>query len=147
MGELLFADDSAPVAHSAEEMQKIVNAFSDASKKFGLKINTKKAEVLYQPNFTRNREEVTMIDGYILNSVLEYTYFGSTPTKRRQEAASTPSRRRHSRPRSLTTTSSQGKVIMCFNTRDLFCFNCYSFSACNYFYIVECSWFFHVSYK
>ena len=37
MRELLFADDSALVAHSAEEMQKIVDAFSDASKKFGLK--------------------------------------------------------------------------------------------------------------
>ncbi|KAK2162283.1 hypothetical protein NP493_1532g01040 [Ridgeia piscesae] len=32
-------DDSALVVHSAEEMQKIVDAFSDASKKFGLKIN------------------------------------------------------------------------------------------------------------
>ena len=39
MRELLFADDSALVAHSAEEMQKIVDAFSDASKMFGLKIN------------------------------------------------------------------------------------------------------------
>jgi len=39
MRELLFADDSALVAHSAEEMQKIVDAFSDASKKFCLKIN------------------------------------------------------------------------------------------------------------
>ncbi|KAK2193729.1 hypothetical protein NP493_7g03010 [Ridgeia piscesae] len=46
MRELLFADDSALVAHSAEEMQKIVDAFSDASKKFGLKINIKKTEVL-----------------------------------------------------------------------------------------------------
>ena len=48
MTELLFADDSALVAHSAEEMQTIVDAFSDASKKFGLKINIKKTEVLYQ---------------------------------------------------------------------------------------------------
>ena len=48
MRELLFADDSALVAHSTEEMQKIVDAFSDASKKFGLKINIKKSEVLYQ---------------------------------------------------------------------------------------------------
>ena len=52
MRELLFADDTALVAHSAEEMQKIVDAFSDASKKFGLKINIKKTEVLYQPNST-----------------------------------------------------------------------------------------------
>ena len=44
MRELLFADDSALVAHSAEEMQKIVDAFSNASKKFGLKFNIKKTE-------------------------------------------------------------------------------------------------------
>ena len=41
MRELIFAADNALVAHSAEEMQKIVDAFSDASRKFGLKNNTK----------------------------------------------------------------------------------------------------------
>ena len=51
--ELLFADDSALAAHSAEEMQKIMYAFSDASKKFGLRIIIKNTEVLYQPNSTR----------------------------------------------------------------------------------------------
>ena len=75
MRELLFADDIALVAHSAEEMQKIVDAFTDASKKFGLKINTKKTEVLYQPNSTRTRErEDIMVDGNKLNSEL---YLGS----------------------------------------------------------------------
>ena len=57
---------------------KIVDAFSDASKKFGLKINIKKTEVLYQPNTTRIREEDIMVDGNKLNSVLEFTYIGST---------------------------------------------------------------------
>ena len=76
--ELLFVDDSALVAHSAEEMQKIVDAFSNASKMFGLKINIKKTEVLYQPNSTRTREEDIMVDGNKLNSVLEFTYLGST---------------------------------------------------------------------
>ena len=61
-------------------MQKIVDAFSDASKKFGLKINIKKAKVLYQPNSTRTREEDIMVDGNKLNSVLEFTYLGSTIT-------------------------------------------------------------------
>ena len=79
MRELLFADDSVLVAHSAEEMQKIVDAFSNASKKFGLKINIKKTEVLYQPNSTRTREEDIMVDELNkLNSVLEFTYLGST---------------------------------------------------------------------
>ena len=78
MRELLFADDSALVAHSAEEMQKIVDAHSDASKKFGLKINIKETEVLYQSNSIRTREEDIMVDGNKLNSVLEMTYLGST---------------------------------------------------------------------
>ena len=56
MRELLFADDCALVSHSAEEMQKIVDAFSDTSKKFGLKINIKKTEVLYQPISTTTRK-------------------------------------------------------------------------------------------
>ena len=42
---------------TAEEIQKIVDAFSNASKKFTLKINMKKTEVLHQPNSTRTREE------------------------------------------------------------------------------------------
>ena len=63
MRELLFADDSALVAHSVEEMQKIVDALSDASRKFGLKINIKKTEVLYQPSATRTREEDITVDG------------------------------------------------------------------------------------
>ena len=59
-------------------MQKIVDAFYEASKKFGLKINTKKTEVLYQPNSSRTREEDSMVDGNKLNSVLEFTYLGRT---------------------------------------------------------------------
>ena len=77
MRELLFADDSALVAHSAEQTQKIVDAFFDASKKFGLKINIKKTEVLYQTKSTRTREEDIMVDGNKLN-VLEFTYLGSS---------------------------------------------------------------------
>ena len=78
MRELLFADDSVLVSHSAEEMQKIVDAFSDASKTFSLKIKIKKTGVLYQPNSTRIREEDITVDGKKLNSVLEFTYLGST---------------------------------------------------------------------
>ena len=56
----------------------MVNAFFNASKKFCLKINIKKTEVLYQPNSTRTREEEIMVDGNKLNSLLEFTYLGST---------------------------------------------------------------------
>ena len=78
MRELLFAEDSALVAHSAEEMQNILDDFSDASKKFSLKININKTEMLYQPNSTRTREEDIMVGGNKLSSVLEITYLGST---------------------------------------------------------------------
>ena len=54
------------------------DAFSDASKKFGLKINIKKTEVLYQPNSTRTREDDIMVDANKLDSVLFFIYLGST---------------------------------------------------------------------
>ena len=69
MRELLFADDSALVDHSAGEMQKLLDAFSEASKRFGLKINIKNTEVLYQPNSRRNVGEDIILDGNKLNSV------------------------------------------------------------------------------
>ena len=40
--DMLFADDSALIVHSAEEIQRIVDAYVNASSKFGLKINIKK---------------------------------------------------------------------------------------------------------
>ena len=49
----------------AEEMQKIVNAFSGGSKMF--KVDIKKT--------------VVMVDGYKLNSVLEFAYLGSTKSR------------------------------------------------------------------
>ena len=77
MRELLFVNDSALVRHSAEEMQKIMDVFSDASNKFGLKLNIKQAEVLYQTNSTRTREEDIIVDGNKLNYVLEFTYLSA----------------------------------------------------------------------
>ena len=47
--EMLFADDCAFLAPTEEEVQPIVNRFSDAAKNFGLTISPKKTEVLYQP--------------------------------------------------------------------------------------------------
>ncbi|KAK2160696.1 hypothetical protein NP493_1627g00006 [Ridgeia piscesae] len=78
MRELLFANESALVTHSAEEILQIVDAISDATKKFGLKINIKKPEVLYQSNSTIIREEDSMVDGSNLNYALEFTFLTST---------------------------------------------------------------------
>ena len=60
--ELLFADDSALIAHPAGEIQKIVDAFANASSNFGLKINIKKTEVLFQPNSTMTMKEDINVD-------------------------------------------------------------------------------------
>ena len=76
MRELLFADDSALIAHSAEEIQRIVDAFANASSKFGPRINIKKTEVMFQPNSTMTMEDIN-VDETTLNRVKELTYFGS----------------------------------------------------------------------
>jgi hypothetical protein len=47
--EMLFADDSAIVAHNVEDMQRLVDKFAHVASLFSLKINLKKTECLYQP--------------------------------------------------------------------------------------------------
>ncbi|XP_063606834.1 uncharacterized protein LOC134781262 [Penaeus indicus] len=76
--ELLFADDSTLVAHTPEQMQRVLDAFSSASKRFGLQINIKKTEVLFQPSSTHVVEEDILVDGMALNRVADFTYLGST---------------------------------------------------------------------
>ena len=45
--ELLYADDSALVAQSLEDLQAMLDSFVAASVAFGLTINISKTEVLY----------------------------------------------------------------------------------------------------
>ena len=77
MRELHFADDNVLIAHSTEELQRIVDAFANASSKFGLKINIKKTEVMFQPSSTMTMEEDINVDEITLNPVKEFTYLGS----------------------------------------------------------------------
>ncbi|XP_030835970.1 uncharacterized protein LOC115921853 [Strongylocentrotus purpuratus] len=79
--ELLFADDSALVAHTPEQMQHVIDVFSSASKKFGLQINIKKTEVLFQRGTDHREGEEILVDGRALNQVDEFTYLGSTISK------------------------------------------------------------------
>ena len=72
--ELLFADDSVLIVHSAEEIQRIIDAFTNASSKFGLKISIKKTEVMFQRNSTTSMEEDINVDETRLNPVKEFTY-------------------------------------------------------------------------
>ena len=62
------------IFHSAEEIQRIVDAFANASSKLGLKINIKKTEVMFQPNSTMTMEEDINVDETTLNPVKEFTY-------------------------------------------------------------------------
>ena len=71
--EVLFADDNVLIAHSAEEIQRIVDAFANASSKFGLESNIKKTEVMFQPISTTTMEEDINVDETILNSVHKFS--------------------------------------------------------------------------
>ena len=77
--ELLFADDSVLVTHSLQAMQDLLTAFAEASKRFGLTINTKKTEVLIQDtqNTKLDPREV-LLNGTPLTEVDKFTYLGST---------------------------------------------------------------------
>ena len=47
--EMLFADDSVLVAHSAADMQVLLDHFAKAAAQFSLKINIQTTECLFQP--------------------------------------------------------------------------------------------------
>ena len=78
IGDLLYADDCALSAHSLEDIQAIVDSFSDAAKKFGLTISIKKTELMYQPRHNEEHyDPVVTIDGTELTSVKSFCYLGS----------------------------------------------------------------------
>ena len=73
--DLLFADDVALVAHSAEKLQLLLNQFSDACEAFRLTISLKKTKVMCQANVAT--PAVTIKD-YTLEAVTQFTYLSST---------------------------------------------------------------------
>ena len=75
---MLFADDAAVVAHTQEEeLQSLMDCFSQVCKDFGLTISLKKTNVLGQDTET---PPVITIDNYELDAVCQFTYLGSTIT-------------------------------------------------------------------
>ena len=74
---MLFADDAAVVAHTQEELQSLMDCFSQACKDFGLTISLKKINVLGQDT---EAPPVITIDDYELDAVCQFTYIGSTIT-------------------------------------------------------------------
>ena len=79
--EMLFADDSALVAHSATEMQLLIDRFAKAAAQFSLKINIKKTECMYQPIKLLHPPpdpEIITINREPLVYATDFTYLGST---------------------------------------------------------------------
>ena len=68
---MLFADDAAVVAHTQEELQSLMDCFSQD---FGLAISLKKTNVLGR--YTEALPVIT-IDDYELDAVCQFTYLGS----------------------------------------------------------------------
>ena len=75
--DMLFADDAAVVAHTEEELQSLIDCFSQACKHFGLTTSLKKTNVLGQDT---EATPVITIDDYELDAVCQFTYLGSTIT-------------------------------------------------------------------
>ena len=75
--DMLFADDAAVASHTQEELQSLMDCFSQACKDFGLTISLKKTNVLGQDT---EALPVITIDNYELDAVCQFTYLGSTIT-------------------------------------------------------------------
>ena len=75
--ELLYADDSALVAKSLEDLQAVLDRFVAASVAFGPTVNISKAEVLYHPApGTPHKDPDLYIHGEPIKSVQNFTYLG-----------------------------------------------------------------------
>ena len=73
----------ALVATDYNDIQEIVNRFHSAATMFGLKINTKKTELMYQPHPTNSlhlRNTDMLINGEALRCTDSFTYLGNVVT-------------------------------------------------------------------
>ena len=77
--ELLYADDADFVSHSPEDMQDLMDRFSNACTKFGLTISTDKTKVMYTPAPGEPQlEPVILVYGKPLEVVRDFVYLGSS---------------------------------------------------------------------
>ena len=76
--EFLYADDCALEAHSQQDIQLISDKFVEAARKYGLAINTKNAEVMFQPAPGNAYIAPSVsVDGVPLKPVKEFCCLGS----------------------------------------------------------------------
>ena len=76
--EFQYADDNAVCALMEEDLQIILNIFTNAYTKLGLSINARKTQVLYQPPPNdEGRNPNILLGGEILENVDKFSYLGS----------------------------------------------------------------------
>ena len=75
--DLLFADDATTTTHTQEDLQRLLDRFSDTCRHFGLTITLAKTQVMGQ-----DIKEIPslFIENYKLEIVHEFVYLGSTIT-------------------------------------------------------------------
>ena len=75
--DLLFADDAAITTHTQEDLQRLLDRFSDACWHFGLTISLAKTQVVGKDI---KEKPSLFIHNYKLEVVHEFVYLGSTIT-------------------------------------------------------------------
>ena len=75
MRDILFTNNATVVAHSAEELQQLMNHFNNACQDFGFTISLKKTQLMDQgvdspPSITISTQELKVVNDFI--------YLGST---------------------------------------------------------------------
>ena len=76
--DFLFADDAALVAHSDDDLQNLLDDFSNACDDFGLTISLQKTKIMTQGT---DASSSLSIKDYALEVVNSFTYLGSTITR------------------------------------------------------------------
>ena len=80
--DLLFADDAALVAHSADELQELLNKFAASCAAFGLLVSNSKTVVMCQEPVVSEVPHVFSVNGKELKCVDEFCYLGATVTNK-----------------------------------------------------------------
>ncbi|XP_076055289.1 uncharacterized protein LOC143033686 [Oratosquilla oratoria] len=75
--ELQYADDSAIVAHDAEDLQNILDVFSSTYAAMGLRVNSLKKEILVQTILPPETPHLFLVNGEPVKTVEHFTYLGS----------------------------------------------------------------------
>ena len=82
VNNLRYADDTVLLAESEEELQELVNAVNEGSRKFGLEMNTKKTKTMIIRRDVKDGSRVDIkVDGVSLEQVESYQYLGQLMTE------------------------------------------------------------------